>query len=57
MGITVEKLRAEHARLEQVRDRLWGELNQAIGASKQLELLIAHLEAPEPKKTRKRGKV
>lgn len=41
--LSVEQLKAERERLDGVRERLWGELNQAIGAAHQLDLLIAYL--------------
>ena len=47
MEITLEALRAERNRLDEVRERMWADLNQAIGAARQLDALIAHLE-PSP---------
>ncbi len=42
--LTAAMLRAERARLDEVREKLWADLNQAIGAARQLEVLIEHLE-------------
>lgn len=43
-ALSIEQLRDEKDRLDAVREKLWAELNQAIGAARQLDLLIEYLE-------------
>lgn len=44
-ALDLRELRAERARLEQLRERTWADLNQMIGAARQLDALILRLES------------
>ncbi len=48
MSVTLNQIREERDRLNELEKKAWSEFNQLLGAKHQLEAIIAEWEKPEP---------